>query len=108
MFPELKLGDGRQRGLRGALIYLHKFLLAFCCCRLLVQMEDDEGGLEFHASAGDLLREQPENQVSLRNLQHLATVLSTEVHTRGARTVFLTSCAQRAFFWSFCFTVSGA
>lgn len=40
-----------------------------------MQMEDDEGVLEFHASAGDLLREEPENQVSLRNLQHLATVL---------------------------------
>lgn len=75
MFPKLKWGEGRegkgrQKELRGGLIKLHIFFLAPCCCRLLVQMEDDEGVLEFRASAGDLLREEPEKEVGLRNLQH--------------------------------------
>ncbi|XP_070784344.1 deleted in lung and esophageal cancer protein 1 [Enoplosus armatus] len=33
---------------------------------LLVQMEEDEGVLEFHASAGDLLREESEKELAVR------------------------------------------
>lgn len=69
MFPKLKSAEVRQKQLRGGLIKLHIFLLAPCCCRLLVQMEEDEGALEFHATAGDLLRGESE-EVSTRNLQH--------------------------------------
>ena len=46
------------------------FLLAHCCYRLLVQMEEDDGVLEFHASAGDLLRADLEREVGPRNLKH--------------------------------------
>lgn len=52
------------------MIKLHISLLAPCCCRLLVQTEEDEGVLEFHASAGDLLRAAESEEVGLRNLQH--------------------------------------
>ncbi len=70
MFPRLKLAEVKQKELKGGLIKLHIFFLAPCCCRLLVQMEEDEGVLEFRASAGDLLRGESEKEVGLRNLQH--------------------------------------
>lgn len=69
MFPKLKLAEVRQKELRGGLIKLHILALAPCCCRLLVQMEEDEGVLEFRASAGDLLRGESK-EVGPRNLQH--------------------------------------
>lgn len=70
MFLKLKLAEVRREELGGGLIKLQIFLLAPCCCRLLVQMEEDEGVLEFRASAGDLVREESEKKVGLRSLQH--------------------------------------
>lgn len=81
MFSKLKLAEVRQAELRGGLIKLPIFLLAPCCCRLFVQMEEEEGALEFRASAGDLLRGESEKEVGLRNVQHESRVLwHTEVH----------------------------
>ena len=48
---------------------MHVFLLALCVCRLSVQMEEDGGALQFHASAGDLLTAESE-EVSLRKHTH--------------------------------------
>lgn len=70
----LQSAEVRQKQLRGGLIKLHIFLLAPCCCRLSVQMEEDNGVLEFHASAGDLLKVETD-EVSTRNRQHRSTAL---------------------------------
>ena len=52
-----------QKEPRGGLIKLHIFPLDPRCCRLLVQMEEDVGVLEFNASAGDLLRAESDKEV---------------------------------------------
>lgn len=52
-----------QKKPRGGLIKLPIFPLDPCCCRLLVQMEEDGGVLEFNASAGDLLRAKSDKKV---------------------------------------------
>ncbi len=78
-FLKLKWAEVKREELKGRLMKLHIFLLAFCCCRLLVQMEEDEEVLEFRASAGDLLRAESEKEVSRRNLQQ--RIIHTEVQT---------------------------
>lgn len=70
MFPKLKSAELRQKQLRSGLIMLNIFLLAPCRCRLFVQMEEDDGVLEFHASSGDLLRAESVKEVGPRYVQY--------------------------------------
>lgn len=72
MFPELKCAEVSLKELRGGLIKLHIILWAPCHCRLCVQMEEDEGVLEFRATAGDLLRlGETEEEVSTKKTSTL-------------------------------------
>ena len=66
MFPKLNQGKGKAKGGQWWSNEVAYLCIESCCCRLSVQMEDDEKVLEFRASAGDLLKRESE-EVGPRN-----------------------------------------